>query len=161
MNDIRNWSSLAAIKHFTIRKHNTVDWPKMHNFENGLYKFFRGYTSVSLYFVHAALRLGIPSPPIEIYVTIVLGDICVGKLHLTLPRNNPDGMGEYTQLTWKIINLPLNVSQKFTLKNAKPILLKTTFSLFYINALTMSSSFTELISSLHMLLASWLSRINK
>ena len=54
MNDIRNWSPLAAMKLFTTRKYNTVEWPKMHNLQNGKYKFFRGIHPASLYLFHGA-----------------------------------------------------------------------------------------------------------
>ena len=62
---------------FTTTKYHAVEWPKMHKFQNGIHTFFEGgggeYTPVSLYLVHGALRFGLPSPLIEIYVTIRLG----------------------------------------------------------------------------------------
>ena len=114
MNDIRNQSSLATMKLFTTRKHNTVEWPKMHNLQNEIYKFSRGYTFVSLYLVDGALRLDLPSSPIGIYVTIglgisvsenenfytiVLGIFVLENYTCPLPRNDPEGMGEYIEPT--------------------------------------------------------------
>ena len=87
------------MKLFTTRKHNTVEWPKMHNLLNGIYHFFRGYTPVSLYLVLGALRLGLSSSPIEIYVSIGLGIFVLENYAWPLPRNDPEGMGGYTQPT--------------------------------------------------------------
>ena len=79
MNDIRNWSPLAAMKLFTTRKRNTVEWPKMHNLLNGIYQFSEGYNLASLYVFHGALSLDLLSSPIEIYATIGLGIFVSGK----------------------------------------------------------------------------------
>ena len=121
---------LAAVKLFTTWKRNIVEWPKMHNLQNEIYTFFRVYTSVSLYLVLGALRLGLPSSPIEIYVTIGLGiSVSENEIFYTivleifvlenytwpLPRNDPEGMGGYTSPAWEKLTLSLNISQKFTL----------------------------------------------
>ena len=98
------------MKLFTTRKHNTVEWHKMHNLQNGIYKFVRGYTPISLYLVLGALR----SSPIEIYVSIALGiSVSENEIFVTivlvifvfehytwpLPKIDPVGMGRYTQPT--------------------------------------------------------------
>ena len=119
--------------------------------------FSRWYTPVSLYFVLGALHL----VAIEIYATIELAISVLENYTWPLPRNDPERMGGYTQPTWRKLNLPLNVSQKFTLQNANPILLITILSLFYINVLRKSDTFTDVMSSLSMLLATFLSWINK
>ena len=76
--------------------------------------FSGGYTPVSLYLVLGALHRGLPSSPIEIYVTtglgisvwkneiyvtIVLGIFVLENYTWPLPRNDPEGMGGYTQPT--------------------------------------------------------------
>ena len=87
------------MKLFTTRKHNTVEWRKMHNLHNGIYKFFRETHPVSLYLVVGGLCLGLSSSPTEIYATIGLG-ISVSENHTWfLSRNDPEGMGGYTQPT--------------------------------------------------------------
>ena len=88
-------------------------------------------------------------------------DICVGKLHLAPAKEWSRGDGHTHPTYLKKLKLPLNVSQKFTLLNVKPILLKTIFSLFYINKLRMSDSLADVMSYLYMLLASFISWINQ
>ena len=51
----------------------------MHNLQNGIYNFFRGYTPASLYMFHGAFRLGLLSSPIEMYATIGLRIFVLGK----------------------------------------------------------------------------------
>ena len=80
----------------------------MHNLQNGIYTFFRGYIPVSLYLVLGTLRL-VANGNLCYYRT---WDICVrkrnfchystwdiyfGKLHLAAPKGEPEGMGGYTQ----------------------------------------------------------------
>ena len=113
MNDIRNWSPLAAIKLFTTRKRNAVEWPKMHNLQNGIYTFLRGYTLASLYLFHGALRLDLLSSPIEIYVIIGLGIFVLENYTWLLPRNDPEGMGRYTQPILKKTKSTFKLLQKF------------------------------------------------
>ena len=75
---------------------------------------FQGIHPVSLYLVHGALRLGLPSSPIkifvtigleifvsenEIYVTIVLRIFVLENYTWPHPRNDPEGMGGYAQPT--------------------------------------------------------------
>ena len=81
MNDIRNLSPFAAMKLFTTRKRNTVEWRKMHNYAKIEYKLFRGYTPppASLYLLHGALRLDLLSSPIETNAAIGLGIFVSGK----------------------------------------------------------------------------------
>ena len=138
--------------------------------------FSGGYTPASLHLVHGALRLGLPSSPIAIYATIGLGIIVPeNEIYVTVLL----GIFVLENYTWPLLkewsrgdarmhptyleklNLLLDVSHKFTLKNAKPICLKTIFSLFYINALRMSDSFANVMSSIYVLFASFLSLINK
>ena len=98
---------------FTTRKHNTVEWPKMH-FKMEYTNVSGVYTPVYLYLILGALRLGLPSSPIEIYVTIGLGiSVSENEIYVTillgifvlenctwsLPRNDPERMGGYTQPT--------------------------------------------------------------
>ena len=88
----------------------------MHNLQNGIYTFFREIHLISLNFVVGAFRLGLPSSPTEIdvtmglgisvleneiYVTIVLGIFVLENYTLPLPRNDPEGTGGYTQPTRK------------------------------------------------------------
>ena len=118
MNDIRNWSSSAAMKLFTTKKHNTIEWPKMHIFAKWNIQIFPGiHPRISI----LSPRRFAPRPPlvanrnlfyyrtwnicvvkrnISVFYYSTL-DIGVGKLHLPLPRNNREGMGGYTQPTWK------------------------------------------------------------
>ena len=78
--------------------------------------FSGGYIPVSLYLFHDALRFGLPSSPMEIYVTIgleifvpgkeiyviiVIGIFVLENYTWPLPRNDAEGMGGYTQPTWK------------------------------------------------------------
>ena len=72
---------------------------RMHNLQNGIYRFFWGYTPASLYLPLGVLRLGLPSSPTEIYVTIRLGIFVLENYTLFLLRNDPEGMGGYTQHT--------------------------------------------------------------
>ena len=102
MIDIRNWSSLAAMKQlFTTRKHNTVELPKMHNLQNGMYTFFRGYTHVwssALYAsspieIYVTIGLEISVSENEIFVTIELGIFVLDNYTWPLPRNDSEEMG--------------------------------------------------------------------
>ena len=113
------------MKLFTTRKHNTVECPKMHNFQNGIYQFFRGYNPISLYLVpelcasspieiYVTIGLGKTVSENEILVTIILGIFVLENYTWPFPRNYPEGMGGYTQPTLKKLNLSLNVSHKFT-----------------------------------------------
>ena len=111
--------------------------------------FFRGILPVSLFLVLGALRVGLPSSPIEIYITIGLGIFVLKNYTRPHPRNDPEMMSGYTQSTWKKLILTLNVSHKFTLANAMLILLTTIFSLFYLNVLRMSDSYVDVMSSLY------------
>ena len=65
-------------------------------------------------------------------------DICAGKLRLTSPKDGSRGDEQINPTDVKK-KLPLNVSRKFTLENAKPILLTTIFSLLYIVKLIFTS----------------------
>ena len=114
------------MKLFTTRKHNTVAWPKLHNLQNEIYKFFRGIHPRSLYLVLGALRLGLPSSPLEIFVTIGLGiSVSENDIYVILVLGNfvfgnytcpSQGMiqrdGQIHPTYLKKLNLPLNVSQK-------------------------------------------------
>ena len=95
------------MKLFTTMKHNTVEWPKMHDLQNGIYTIFREYTPYlytwSLAFcasspteIYDTVRHGISVSKNEIVVTIVF----VSE-HYTwpLPRNDPERMCGYTQPT--------------------------------------------------------------
>ena len=84
-------------------------------------------------------------------------DICVENYTWPFPRNDPEGMGAYTQPTWKKLNLPLNVSQNNHALECKANFIDNCFSLSYINALRMSHSFADVMSSLYMLLSRFLS----
>ena len=83
----------------------------MHNLTNGIYTFFP-VDPVSLYLIRGALRFGLPSWPIEIYVTIgfgiyvseneiyvtiVLGIFVLEIYNWHLPFNDPDGISGYIQ----------------------------------------------------------------
>ena len=67
----RNWLSLIAMKLLTAKKHNIVQWPKLHNLQNGIFVLFPGNTP--LYLVLGASRLIFRSSSTDIYVTIGLG----------------------------------------------------------------------------------------
>ena len=122
MNYIRNWSPLAAMTLFPTRKHNTVEWPKMYNLQNGIYTFFRG--------IHPRIFILVPRrfaplPPLVANWNLCYyrtWDICVGKLHLAPPKKWSRGDGRIHPTYLKKLNLPLNVLQQFT-----PILLNTIF----------------------------------
>ena len=126
------------------------------------YFFFQGYTSI-----HGSRRFA-HRPPLIANINFCSyrtwdicvrkrnlcyyrsWDICVGTLHLEHPKDGSRGDGwiHLTDLNRKIKS-PLNISRKCMLYNAKPILLIDIFSLFYINLLRMSDSFTDIISSLY------------
>ena len=55
--------------------------------------FFRGIHPASLYLVLGALRIGVPSSQIEIYVTIVLGMSVLENYTWHLPMNDSQEMG--------------------------------------------------------------------
>ena len=55
----------------------------------------------SLNLLHGALRFGLLLSPIEIYTTIVLVIFVLENYTWPLPRNDPEGMGGYTQPTCK------------------------------------------------------------
>ena len=111
---------------FTTRKRNTVEWPKMHNFENGIYQFFRGiHPRISIL---GSRRFAPRSPLVanrnlyyyrtwdicvgkRIYVTILLGifswKTALGPFQVMIQR----GCADTLNLLEKI-NLPLKESQK-------------------------------------------------
>ena len=105
--------------------------------------------------------LGIFVSKKEIYDTIVLGISVLENYTSPLPGTDPEGLGGYTQPTWKKTKSTFKCIAKIHALESKPILLKTIVSLFYINALRISDSFADVMSSLYMLLASFLSWINK
>ena len=49
--------------------------------------------------MYVTIRLGIPVSENEIFAAIVLGIFLLENYTLPLPRNNPEGMGGYTQPT--------------------------------------------------------------
>ena len=130
--------------------------------QNGIYKFSWG-TPPYLCTCATALCASASSRRQQKFILLQdLGYLCRKKKFMLqqylgfLCRKTTLGLSQgMIQRGWRIhstylknLNLPLNVLQKFTLQNAKPILLKTIFSLFYINALKMSDSFIDVMSSL-------------
>ena len=119
----RNWPSFTTMKLLTTRKHSTVEWPKMHNLQNRIYNFSGGgYTSsVLVCLVLGASRFGLRTSQTEICVTIWIAIFVLENSTLDHPKNGSrrDGRIHSADLKkkWK---LPLSVSRKFTLKNAKP-----------------------------------------
>ena len=157
MNDIRNWSSLAIMKLFTTRKHNTVEWPKMHNLPNGIYTFFlvtppyfyiwfSALCASSLVQIYVTIGLDISVSETESYVIIVLGIFDLENYTWPLPRNDPEArqrewadtpnLLEKTKSTFKCI-------AKIHSLECKSNFIVTILSLFYINALRMSDSFAD------------------
>ena len=97
---------------FTTRKHNTAELLKMHYLQN--IHFSGVYIPVTLYLVIGALHLGLPSLPKDMHITVGLGiSVTENDIYVTivlwifvlenytwpLPRNDPEGMGGYTQRT--------------------------------------------------------------
>ena len=125
--------------------------------------FSGGYTPY-LYLVLSALRLGLPSSPIELYVSIGLG-ISVSETKFMLPyvlgylcwKTKLGPSQGLIQRGW--VDTPnLLEKSKSTFKCvAKIHALECKINLFNINAPRMSDSFTDVMSSLYMLLASFLS----
>ena len=133
MNDICNWSPLAAIKLFTNRKRNTVEWLKMHNLQNGIYKFVRGINPRISILVSRRFAL---RPPLVVNRNLCYystWDSCVGKLHVASPKEWSRGDERihptYLKKTKSTVSTFKCIAKIHALES-KPILLKTIFSLF-------------------------------
>ena len=127
------------------------------------YTNFPGDTPNILYLFHSAIPspiqiyaiigLGIFVSEKEMYVTIVrqLGIFVLKNYTWPLPRSDPEGWAD----TSKILKKTKSTFKCIAKLHANFI--ENYFSLFYINALRISNSFADVMSSLYMLLASILS----
>ena len=84
MSVVRNQTSLAKTKFKKNSQNNTVEWPKMHSLQNGIYKFL-GIRLRTISLILEASHPHLHLSPIQIYVTIRLGiSVSKNEIYVTI-----------------------------------------------------------------------------
>ena len=101
-------------KLLTTRKHNTVEWPEMHNLQNRKYKFSWDTARTPTYtWSYRTSDICVRKLNLCYCRT---WDICNRNLHLAHRKDGSKGDVDTPPPTWKEkLKIPLNVSQQFKL----------------------------------------------